>query len=118
MSDYTKYLSNLKTTLLAYNQMDDTYISMMKSSMELSSLYADMMIRAMPHKGKDSYKEMLTMIDRAKRASELYDVMMARNEGANRSFMELYSKFDAVVQYVDRIEREFKEYKESAERIL
>jgi len=117
MSDYTKYLSNLKNTLLAYNQMDDTYISMMKSSMELSSLYADMMIRAMPHKGKDSYKEMLTMIDRAKRASEIYDVMMARYEGANKSFMELYSKFDAVVQYVDRIEKEFKEYKESAERM-
>ena len=117
MSDYTKHLNNLKTTLLAYNQMDDAYISMMKSSMELSSLYGDMMIRAMPHKGKESYKEMLTMIDKAKRASELYDVMMARYEGANKSFMELYSRFDAVVQYVDRIEKEFKDYKESAERM-
>jgi hypothetical protein len=85
--------------------------------MELSSLYGDMMIRAMPHKGKESYKEMLTMIDKAKRASELYDVMMARYEGANKSFMELYSRFDAVVKYVDRVEKEFKEYKESAERM-
>ena len=117
MSDFKKYLNNLQTTLLAYNQMDDSYISMMRSSMELSSLYGDMMIRAMPHKGKESYKEMLAMIDKAKRASELYDVMMARYEGANKSFMEIYSKFDAVVQYVDRVEQEFKEYKESAERI-
>ena len=117
MSDYTKYLNNLKTTLLAYNQMDDAYISMMQSSMALSSLYGDMMIRALPHKDKDSYKEMLVMIDRAKRASELYDIMMARYEGANKSFMELYSKFDAVVKYVDRIEGEFIAYKESAERM-
>jgi hypothetical protein len=85
--------------------------------MELSSLYGDMMIRAMPHKGKESYKEMLTMIDKAKRASEMYDVMMARYEGANKSFMELYSRFDAVVKYVDRVEKEFKDYKESAERM-
>jgi hypothetical protein len=117
MSDYTKYLNNLKTTLLAYNQMDDSYISMMKSSMELSSLYGEMMIRAMPHKGKDSYKEMVVMIDKAKRASELYDVMMARYEGANKSFIEVYSKFRGLVEYTERLEKEFEDYKESSDRM-
>jgi hypothetical protein len=97
--------------------MDDAYISMMQSSMALSSLYGDMMIRALPHKDKDSYKEMLVMIDRAKRASELYDIMMARYEGANKSFMELYSKFRGLIEYTERLEQEFDEYKESAERM-
>lgn len=117
MSDFKKYLNNLQNTLLAYNQMDDTYINMMKSSMSLRTLYADMMMRALPHKEKEGYKDMVEMIDRVKRASEMYDVMMARYEGSNKSFMELYFKFRGLVEYTERLEQEFDEYKESAERM-
>lgn len=106
MTDYQKYVNDIKNELLAYQQQDDYYMEAMRNSLSLSNVYSELWGRAMQVKDEQKQEELMLIVKNVKRAKQVYDLMLNRFHHANSMCARQIAYNKALIEYIEKKEAE------------
>lgn len=106
MTDYKKYVSNLRQSIEAHEQTQDFMLDAYRNSFAISNVYSELWGRAIKITDEERRKDAMEVLDMVKKAESAYHLMLSRYQYANAECARQISYNKALMEYVERLEYE------------
>lgn len=106
MTDYQKYVNDIKQSLQSHQQTEDFFLQAYRNSFAISNVYSELWGRAIKITDEERKKDAMEVVDMTKKAEEAYHLMLTRFQYANAECARQISINKALIEYVERLEKE------------
>lgn len=106
MTDYKKYVNDLRKSIEAHQQSEDFLIEAYRNSFAISNVYSELWGRAIKITDEERKNDAMEILDMVKRAERAYHLMLGRYQYANAECARQMSHNKALIEYIERLEKE------------
>ena len=106
MTDYQKYVNDIKQSLQCHQQTEDFFLQAYRNSFAISNVYSELWGRAVKITDEERRRDAMEVVDMAKRAEEAYHLMLTRFQYANAECARQISINNALMEYIEKLEKE------------